>query len=61
MNSFILMFSLRHKDFQTIDMNYESRLNIINLDSSWVLKTHINSSLTVYSAKIFSSSDQHDI
>ncbi len=40
-------------------MNCESQLNIIDLDDSWVLKTHINSSLTVYSAKISSSSDQH--
>ncbi len=51
------MLSLKHKDFQKIDMNCESWLNIINLDSSWILKTHINSSLIVYSAKISSSSD----
>jgi len=34
MNSFILMLSLKHKDFQTIDMNYESLSNTIDLDSS---------------------------
>ncbi len=55
------MLNLRHKDFQTIDMNWESWLNIIDLNSLWILKIHINSSLTVCSAKIFSSSDQHDI
>ncbi len=55
------MFSFKHKNFQTIDINCELWLNIIDLDSSWVLKIHINSSLTVYSAKISSSSDQHDI
>ncbi len=34
MNSFILMLSLRHKDFQTIDMNCEFLLNTIDLDNS---------------------------
>jgi len=34
MNSFILMLSLKHRDFQTIDMNYELLSNIIDLDNS---------------------------
>ncbi len=51
------MLSFKHKDFQTIDMNWESWLNIVDLDSLCVQKTYTNRSLNVYSAVISLSSD----